>query len=190
VAKSGMGRLIFSINVTLDGCCDHTQGIADDDLHRYWMDLLNDSDGALWGRVTYQLMESDMPSIARNGTGPKSMVDFARMLDNKPKYVVSSTLDKVQWNNSFLIKGPLADEVSKLKLEGKNLVLSASRTLASELARLGLIDEYRLLVHPIVAGRGPRLFEGITDRLDLKLADSRRFSSGVVMLRYTRSQGD
>jgi dihydrofolate reductase len=91
-----MGRLIFSISVTLDGCCDHTQVIADDDLHQYSMDLLNDSDGALCGRVTYQLMESVWPSIARNGTGPKTMVDFARMLDNKPKYVVSSTLDKVQ----------------------------------------------------------------------------------------------
>lgn len=180
-----MGRLTFEMNVTLDGCCDHTQVIADDELHQYATDLMDAADGLLFGRVTYQLMESAWPAVASSGTGPQAMVDYARKLDRKPKYVVSRTLDQVPWQNSFLLKGPLADEVRKLKdAEGKNLLVGGLG-LASALAGLGLIDEYHLLVQPIVAGHGPRLFDGIHERLNLQLVDTRRFGSGVVVLRYT-----
>ncbi len=184
-----MRRVILSINVTLDGCCDHTEVIADDELHRYATDLLDDSDGVLFGRVTYELFESYWPSVASSASGTKAEVDFARKLNYKRKYVVSRTLDKIQWKNSFLIKGDLAHEVSKLKQEdGNDIVVLGSPGLASALARLGLIDEYQLLVQPILAGRGPTLFQGISERLNLKLVETRSFSSGVVMLRYAPLQ--
>ncbi len=180
-----MKRLILSINVTLDGCCDHTEVIADDELHRYAANLIEDSDGVLFGRVTYQLFESYWPSVASSGSGSKTEVDFARQLNSKRKYVVSSTLDKLEWRNSFLIKGELAYEVTKLKHDnGKALVMFGSPGLASALARLGLIDEYHFLVQPTIAGRGPTLFQGIGQRLNLKMIGTRSFGSGVAMLRY------
>src|SRR2546428_4501903 len=104
-----MGRLIVSMNVTLDGCCDHTQVIADEELHHYASELLDQADAALYGRLTYQLMERFWPAVARSGAGPQAIVEFARKLDCKPKYVVSRTLDQVSWQNSFLLKGPVAE---------------------------------------------------------------------------------
>lgn len=184
-----MRRLILSINVTLDGCCDHTEVIADDELHRYATELLDGSDGVLFGRVTYELFESYWPSVVSGASGTKTEVDFARKLNNKRKYVVSTTLDEAQWENTFLVKGDLAQGVSKLKHEdGNNLVVFGSPGLASALARLGLIDEYQLLVQPILAGRGPTMFQGISERLNLELADTRSFASGVVLLRYAPAQ--
>ena len=183
-----MGRLILEMNVTLDGCCDHTQAIADEELHQYATDLLDQSDALLFGRVTYQLMESSWPAVASSGTGPQAIVEFARKIDRKPKYVVSRTLDRVSWQNAVLLKGPVAQEVVRLKEEGKTLLVSGGPGLGSSLAQLGLIDEYHFLVQPIVAGHGPRLLEGIRDRLHLRLATARTFSSGVVVLRYTQAQ--
>lgn len=180
-----MGRLIVEMNVTLDGCCDHRQVIADEDLHQYATDLLDQSDAALFGRVTYQLMESSWPIVAASGTGPQAIVDFARKLDRKPKYVVSRTLDQVSWQNTILLKGPVAEEVARLKAEGKTLLVAGGPGLGSTLAQLGLVDEFHFLVQPILAGKGPRLLGGIHARLDLKLVDTRRFGSGVVALRYT-----
>jgi dihydrofolate reductase len=180
-----MGRIILSMNITRDGCCDPRSGVSDPEVHRYAIDQLNKGDGLLFGRVTFQHLESFWPSVASTGEGPKSIVDLARTLNDKPKYVVSSTLDEVQWQNSILIKGPLSDEVSKLKEgEGKTLTLLGSPSLALALARLGLIDEYELLVQPIVAGTGPRFFEGLSEGLHLKLTETRSFGSGVVLLRY------
>jgi dihydrofolate reductase len=170
------------MNVTLDGCCDHTQVIADEELHHWATDLLDQSDAAVYGRVTYQLMERSWPAVASSGTGPQAMVDFARKLDRKPKYVVSRTLDQVSWQNSFLLKGP--EDVAQLKAEGKTLIVSGGPGLGSTLAELGLVDEYHLAVQPIVAGHGPQLLGGIHARLNLKLADTRTFGSGVVVLRY------
>jgi len=181
--------LILSINVTLDGCCHHTEVIAGDELHRYAANLIEDSDGVLFGRVTYKLFESYWPSVASSGSGTKTEVDFARKLNSKSKYVVSSTLGKLEWRNSFLIKGELAYEVTKLKHEkGKPLVMFGSPGLASALARLGLIDEYHFLVQPIIAGRGPTLFQGIGQRLNLKMIGTQSFGSGVTMLRYTPAE--
>jgi dihydrofolate reductase len=154
-------------------------------LHRYEIDQLNKGDGLLFGRVTYQHLESFWPSVASTGAGPNSIVDLARTLNDTPKYVVSSTLAQVQWQNSFLIKGPLAAEVSKLKEEeGKTLVVLGSPSLALALARLDLIDEHELLIQPIVAGTGPRCFEGLTEGPNLKLTETRSFGSGVVLLRF------
>ncbi len=180
-----MGRIILMMNVTLDGCCDHTQGIADEELHRYAMDLMDQCDGLLFGRIIYQLMESAWPDIARSGVGTQFEVDFAHKIDWMPKYVFSRTLDHVSWQNSFLLKGSVSDEVSKLTALGKNLLVNGGPGLGSELAQLGLVDEYHFLVQPIVAGGcGPKLLGGVRDRLNLKLTETRPFGSGVVLCRY------
>lgn len=155
-----MGRVILEMNVTRDGCCDHAQVIADEELHQYATDLLDQSDAALFGRVTYQRMERSWPAVASSGTGPRAIVDFARKLDRKPKYVVSRTLKQVSWQNSFLLKGPVTEAVGQLKAEGKTLLVTGGPGLGSTLAQLGLVDEYHFLVQPIVAGHGPRLLGG------------------------------
>ncbi|WP_433939932.1 dihydrofolate reductase family protein [Paenibacillus lautus] len=180
-----MGRIILMMNVTLDGCCDHTQVIANEELHKYTMDLMDESDGLLFGREIYQLMESAWPAIASSGDGPQFLVDYARMLDRKPKYVFSRTLNHLSWQNSYLLKGPVSEEVPQLMAEGKDLVVNGGPGLGSTLAQLGLVDEYRFLVQPIVAGRGSQLLGGVHDRLNLKLIETQPFSSGVVVLRYT-----
>jgi dihydrofolate reductase len=178
-----MGHVTLQMNVTLDGCCDHTQVIADEELHSYATELLDQADAALFGRLTYQLMEGAWPAVASSGAGPEAIVDFARKLDRKPKYVVSRTLAQLSWQNAFLLRGP--EDVARLKAEGKRLLVTGGPGLGSTLAALGLVDEYHLLIQPIVAGHGPRLLEGIHSRLDLKLAGTRTFGSGVVLLRYT-----
>lgn len=180
-----MGRLILQMNVTLDGCCDHTQVIADEELHQYSEDMMDQSDGLLFGRAIYQLMESAWPAIASSGDGPQFLVDFALKLDRKPKYVFSRTLDQVTWQNSFLLKGPVSEEVPRLLAEGKSLLVNGGPGLGSTLAQLGLVDEYHFLVQPIVAGRGPQLLGGVRDRLNLKLTETKPFGSGAVLLRYT-----
>ncbi len=180
-----MGRIILMMNVTLDGCCDHTQGIADEELHQYAMDLMDQTDGMLFGRKIYQLMESYWPDIASSGVGTQFEIDFADKIDEKPKYVVSRTLDHVTWHNSFLLKGPVSEEVSKLLAEGKTLLGNGGPGLGSTLAQLGLVDEYHFLVQPIIAGHGPRLLGGVSERLNLTLTETKVFGSGVVLLRYT-----
>ncbi|WP_020620756.1 dihydrofolate reductase family protein [Paenibacillus daejeonensis] len=179
-----MGRLILQMNVTLDGCCDHRQVIADEELHQYSEDMMDQADGLLFGREIYQLMEGAWPAIASSGTGPQFLVDFARKLDQKPKYVVSRTLDHLPWQNSFLLRGPVDEEVPQLLAEGKSLLVNGGPGLGSTLAQLGLVDEYHFLVQPIVAGHGPQLLGGIGDRLNLKLSGSQAFGSGAMLLRY------
>ncbi|WNS40959.1 dihydrofolate reductase family protein [Paenibacillus sp. MMS20-IR301] len=179
-----MGHVILQMNVTLDGYCDHTQVIADEELHQYTEELMDQADGLLFGRKIYQLMESAWPAIAGSGSGPQFMVDFARKLDRKPKYVFSRTLDHVSWQNSFLLKGPVSEEVQQLTAEGKKLIVNGGPGLGSTLAELGLVDEYHFLVQPILAGSGPRLLGGIRDRLNLQLSGTKTFGSGVVVLRY------
>ncbi|KGE17100.1 dihydrofolate reductase family protein [Paenibacillus wynnii] len=180
-----MGRVIMMMNVTLDGCCDHTHMIADEEVHRYTVELIDQSDGLLFGREIYQLMERFWPDIASSGEGPQFMVDFAHKLNQKPKYVVSRTLDHVSWQNSFLLKGPVSEEVPKLIGEGKNLLVNGGPGLGSTLVQLDLVDEFHFLVNPIVAGRGPQLLGGVHERLKLKLTEAKPFGSDVVLLRYT-----
>jgi dihydrofolate reductase len=176
-----VGPLRYSINVTLDGCCDHREGIADEDIHRHAVENLNRADALLFGRVTYEMMEAAWRSPT--GAMPDWMKPFARTIDAAKKYVVSSTLDHVDWN-AELVRGDLGEAVQQLKREsGKGLFVGGVK-LPLALAELGLIDEYEFVVQPILAGHGPTLFAGLSKRVDLKLVDRLEFGSGAVAMRY------
>src|SRR5688572_9910729 len=177
-----MRPLRYSINVTLDGCCDHRAGSTDEELHRYWAENLTQADALLFGRVTYEMMEAAWRPPA-SGLKPDWMEPFARMIDAAKKYVVSSTLKRVDWN-AELVRGDLGQAVQQLKQEpGKGLFVGGV-TLPLALAELGLIDEYEFVVHPRLAGHGPTLFAGLSTRLDLKLVSRLEFGSGAVAMRY------
>jgi dihydrofolate reductase len=178
-----MRPLRYSINVTLDGCCDHRESFADDDLHRHAVENLVRADALLFGRVTYEMMEAAWRPPARAGTRPDWMEPFARTIDAAKKYVVSSTLHRVDWN-AELVPGDLGTAVQQLKREsGKGLFVGGVK-LPQALAELGLIDEYEFVVHPRVAGHGPTLFAGLSKRIDLKLVSRLEFGSGAVAMRY------
>ena len=179
-----MRPLRYSINVTLDGCCDHRVGIVDEDLHRHAVENLEQADALLFGRVTYEMMEAAFRPPARAGARPDSMEPFARTIDAAKKYVVSSTLDSVDWNAELVRGDDLEKAVQQLKREaGKGLFVGGVK-LPLALAELGLIDEYEFVVHPRLAGHGPTLFAGLSTRIDLKLVDRREFGSGAVAMRY------
>ncbi len=184
-----MGLLTFGLNVTLDGCCDHRVGIADGELHDYFTRLMDAAGAMLWGRVTYELMESAWPAVARDENAPKAMLDWARKLEAKPKYVVSSTRTEFPWNNSFRLEGDLREAVTQLKEKTPEGVLVGSPALSAELERLGLIDEYRLVIHPVIAGHGPTLFQGLAPARGLGLVSTQRLKSGQVALHYRRKPG-
>ena len=178
-----MRPLRYSINVTLDGCCDHRAGIPDEDLHRNAVRNLEQADALLFGRVTYEMMEAAWRQPARAGAMPEWMEPFARTIDAAKKYVVSSTLDRVDWN-AELVRGDLAMAVQQLKREsGKGLLVGGVK-LPLALAELGLIDEYEFVVHPRLAGHGPTLFAGLSKCVDLKLVSRLEFGSGAVAMRY------
>jgi dihydrofolate reductase len=177
-----MRPLRYSINVTLDGCCDHRVMIPDEDLHLNAMENIERADALLFGRVTYEMMEAGWrwpPKDAR----PAWWEAFGRTIDAAKKYVVSSTLDRVDWN-AELVRGDLATAVQQLKNEPGKGILLGGVTLPLALADLGLIDEYEFVVHPRVAGHGPTLFAGLTKRLDLKPVSRLEFRSGAVAMRY------
>jgi dihydrofolate reductase len=181
-----MRPLRYSINVTLDGCCDHREGSTDEELHRYWAEKLAQADALLFGRVTYEMMEGAWRPSA-TGARPDWMADwmepFARTIDAAKKYVVSSTLERVDWN-AELVRGDLAEAVQRLKQEpGKGLFVGGVK-LPLALAELGLIDEYELVVQPRIAVNGPTLFAGLSKHIDLKLVSRLEFGSGVVAMRY------
>lgn len=179
-----MRKLIAAINMTLDGFCDHTAGIADDELHQHYNELLSNADTILYGRITYQLMESYWPNVVKNPTGNKPINEFAVLIDNISKIVFSRTLENVGWRNVRLAKADIKDEVLELKQqEGKN-ILAGSPSLIVALTQLDLIDEYQLCIHPIILGNGLRLFRDINDRINLKLIQTKRFGSGVITLYY------
>ncbi|MGB7159321.1 MAG: dihydrofolate reductase family protein [Tepidisphaeraceae bacterium] len=195
-----MRPLRYSINITLDGCCDHRAGSTDEELHRYWAENLAEADALLFGRVTYEMMEAAWRPPA-TGVKPDWMADwmepFARTIDAAKKYVVSSTLDprnggrKVDWNAELLLgkpgRGDLREAVEQLKREsggsGKGLFVGGVK-LPQALAELGLIDEYEFVVHPRLAGHGPTLFAGLSKYVDLKLVSRLEFGSGAVAMRY------
>ena len=179
--------LRYSINVTLDGCCDHRVGVADEELHRHAAENLDQADALLFGRVTYEMMEAAWRRPVRTGVRPDWMLPwmepFARTIDAAKKYVVSSTLDRVDWN-AELVRGDLENAVLRLKQEpGKGLFVGGVR-LPLALAELGLIDEYEFIVHPRLVGHGPTLFAGLSKRIDLKLVSRLEFGSGAVAMRY------
>jgi dihydrofolate reductase len=178
-----MRPLRYSINVTLDGCCDHRLMIADEELHRHAATNLARADALLFGRVTYQMMEAAWRGPARTGDQPEWTVPFALTIDAARKYVVSSTLDRVDWN-AELVRGDLREAVQRLKEASGDGLFVGGVTLPLALADLGLIDEYEFIVQPVVAGHGPTLLDGLSERLELTLVDRREFGSGAVALRY------
>lgn len=179
-----MRPLRYSINVTLDGCCDHRAGIPpDQELHRHAVANLNRADALLFGRVTYEMMEAAFRPPAPVQELPDWMQPFARTMDAAKKYVVSRTLERVDWNAEF-VRGDLESAVRQLKQEpGKGLFVGGVK-LPLSLAELGLIDEYEFVVHPRLAGHGPALFAGLSKPLDLRLVGRVEFGSGVVAMRY------
>ena len=185
-----MGRLTFSINLTLDGCVDHQEGIADEETHAFFTRLMDGCGAMLWGRTTYEMMESYWPAVARGEVeAPPAVREWAVKLEAKPKYVVSSTRKDFPWTNSHHLAGDLRTGVQALKAATPDGVLVGSGRLATELDRLDLIDEYQLLVHPRIAGHGPRLYEGRlpgTRRLELISATPLR--CGAVALHYRRGR--
>ena len=181
-----MRPLRYSINITLDGCCDHRAGSTDDELHRYWGESLAQADALLFGRVTYEMMESAW-RLPATGVTPdwmaEWMVPFARTIDAAKKYVVSSTLERVDWN-AELVRGDLGKAVQQLKRESGKGLLAGGVKLPRALAELGLIDEYEFVVQPRLAGHGPTLFAGLSKPVDLKLVSRLEFGSGAVAMRY------
>jgi len=182
-----MRPLRYSINVTLDGCCDHREGIADEDLHRHAVENLARADALLFGRVTYEMMEAAWRLPAQTGARPDWMdpwmMPFALTIDAAKKYVVSSTLARVDWN-AELLRGDLGRAVQQLKRESGKGLLTGGVKLPLALAELDLIDEYEFVVQPILTGHGPTLFAGLSKRIDLKLVSRVEFGSGAVAMRY------
>src|SRR4051794_27729383 len=178
-----MRPLRYSINVTLDGCCDHRAISPDEDMHRHAAENLAQADALLFGRATYELMEAGWRYPAPTGARPDWMEPFAHTIDVAKKYVVSSTLDRVDWN-AELVRGDLGTAVQQLKREsGKGLFVGGVQ-LPLALAELGLIDEYEFVVQPTLVGHGPTLFAGLSKRVDLKLVSRLEFGSGAVAMRY------
>lgn len=184
-----MGLLTFSLNLTLDGCVDHREGIADDETHAFFTRKMDRGGAMLWGRVTYEMMESYWPAVARGDEdAPPALREWAVQLEAKPKYVVSSTRSDFPWTNSHHVTGDLASAVRRLKEATPAGVLLGSGRLATALDRLDLIDTYEFLVHPRIAGHGPSLFDGglpSTRRLELVSATPMR--NGAVAMCYRRA---
>lgn len=182
-----MRNVVFAINITVDGCCGHESVLADDELHEYYTDLLQESDLEVFGRNTYQLMYPYWHDVAMEQSESKVTNEFARAFDAIPKIVFSTTLKSVEWNNTKLLRSNLQEEIVKLKQQpGKNISIGGLN-IATQLAQAGLIDEYHFLIQPIVAGKGPRLFESGKE-LTLELIGSKTFRSGIVELHYKNIQ--
>jgi len=183
-----MRNLIFAINTTLDGCVDHTRQVADDETHEYFTDLLREVDLLVFGRITYQLMVPFWPEVARNQSMDKASNEFARVFDSLNKIVFSRSLDSAEDKNTSIVRANLRDEILKLKQAERKNILVGGVSIPSQLIELGLVDEYRFVVGPSVAGEGRRLLEGVSlpERAQLKLVESKIFKSGCVALRYLK----
>jgi dihydrofolate reductase len=181
-----MRKLIASMNMTLDGFCDHTAMIADEEIHQHYNKLLSSSDILIYGRTTYQLMESYWPLLVKNPSGKKPMDEFAVLIDNISKIVYSRTLKDVYWKNTMLKKEIRKEEIVELKQQQGRPALVGSPGLIVALSQLGLIDEYQLVVHPTILGSGLVLFKNIRDRIDLKLLKTKPFCCGAIALHYKK----
>mgnify|MGYP003336698184 FL=1 len=186
-----MGLLTFSINVTLDGCIDHREGIADDETHSFFTRLMDERGAMLWGRVTYEMIESYWPAVAQGDVeAPPAIHEWAVKLETKPKYVVSSTRKEFRWNNTHHIAGDLRTEIQNLKDRTPAGVLLGSGKLATELDRLDLIDEYIFLVHPRITGHGPTLYQnGLSGTRRLELISAKPLCNGAIAMHYRREHG-
>ncbi len=183
-----MRNVIFAINTTLDGCCDHTKFIPAEEIYEYFADLMRDVDLLVYGRKTYQLMVPFWPDVAKNQSMTKAANEFAQTFDSINKIVFSQSLDSAEGKNTRIVRTKLQDEILRLKqAQGKN-ILTGGVSIPSQLIELGLVDEYDFVVHPTVVGEGRRLLEGISlqERLQLKLVESKTFKSGCVALRYLK----
>lgn len=178
-----MRKLIAAINTTLDGICDHTAGLPDEEIHQHYTELLGQGDTILYGRTTYQLMEF-WRTLLENPSDEKSMNDFAAAIDKIPKIVFSRTLKNVDWKSATIAKRELKETVLELRQQSGKDIFVGSPSLIVQLMKLNLIDEYQLCVHPVVAGSGLPLFEDINDRTILKLIKTKTFSGGAVTLYY------
>jgi dihydrofolate reductase len=178
-----MRKLTAAINMTLDGFCDHTSGIADDEIHQHYADLLSNAGAILFGRVTYQLMEY-WQTVLENPTGNKATDEFAVIIDNIPKIVFSHTLRNVEWKNARVAKRGIEEEILELKQQTGKDILVGSPSLIVASMKLNLIDEYQLCVHPVVAGNGLPLFKNINDSTILKFVKTKTFDCGAVTLYY------
>ena len=179
-----MRKLIAAMNMTLDGFCNHEAMSADEEIHQHYNELLSNADTLIYGRITYQLMESYWPSVVKNPTGNKPMDKFAVLIDNISKIVYSRTLQHVDWKNTTLKKEVIQEEILELKQQTSKNIVVGSPGLIVALTHLDLIDEYQLGVQPTVLGSGLPLFKNIRDRIDLKLLKTKTFGCGAVMLYY------
>jgi dihydrofolate reductase len=183
-----MRKLIAAINMTLDGFCDHTAVIADEELHQHYNELLRNADTLIYGRITYQLMESYWPTLVKDPTGNQSIDEFAVLIDNISKIVFSRTLKNVEWKNTILKKEIIKEGVLELRQQAGKSILVGSPGLIVAFMQLDLIDEYQLCVHPVILGKGLPLFKNINDRINLKLLKTKTFCSGAVMLYYEKNK--
>ncbi|MBE0539063.1 MAG: dihydrofolate reductase family protein [Ignavibacterium sp.] len=179
-----MRKLVFAINITIDGFADHTAGIADDELHDFFTDLLDTVDISLMGRKTYQLMENYWPKAYEDPKATKSIIDFADKFNAINKIVFSNTLKEVEWKNSRLASEDLLKVVSDLKNQNGKNISAGSLSIANQLFNANLIDEFWFLIHPVVLGEGIKLFDGLDKKSQFQLIDIRKFNSGVVVLHY------
>jgi len=181
--KTDMRKVIAAINMTLDGFCDHTAGLPDEEIHQHYADLLDNADVVLYGRITYQLMQY-WQTLIKNPSDEKSMNDFAIAIDKIPKIVFSHTLKNTGWDSARLSDQAIEEEVLELKQQSGKDILVGSRSLIIQLMKLNLLDEFQLCIHPVVAGTSLPLFENIKDRTVLKLIKTKTFSGGAVTLYY------
>ncbi|NCD70245.1 dihydrofolate reductase family protein [Mucilaginibacter agri] len=179
-----MRKLIAAINMTLDGFCDHTASVADEELHKHYNELLSNAGALLYGRTTYQLMESYWPAIVEHPTGNKAVDEFAVLIDDIQKIVFSRTLKSVDWKNSVLKHEVIKDDILELKQQAGNNLFAGSPGLIAEFINLGLVDEYQICVHPIILGSGLPLFKNMANRVDLKLLKTKEFASGAIVQYY------
>lgn len=178
-----MRKVIAALNMTLDGNCDHTAGIPDEEIHQHYTEMLEQGDVILYGKTTYQLMEF-WRKFLENPSQQKSMNDFATAIDKIPKIVFSNTLKNVDWKSATLAERELKDEVLELKKQSGNDIFVGSRSLIIQLLNLGLIDEFQLCIYPVIDRNGLQLFENINGRINLNLIKTKTFKSGAIILHY------
>lgn len=184
-----MRNLVYAINLTADGCCDHTKQGGSEEILNYFTDLMSDFDLFVYGRITFQLMVPYWPDVAKNHSGPTNPAnEFAKKFDSIDKLVFSRSLDNVDDKKSRIARGSLKDEILHVKNQSGKKIMAGGVDLPGQLIELGLVDEFYFVVHPVIAGDGRRLFTGVNlpERLQLRLADTKTLKSGCIALHYTR----